>query len=72
MSTTSTSAPRARSSASKVDGTRPSPENTMSARHQGGGSSSSRSGSVVSMPTASPAWGGAATGLPGCRLRAAW
>eukprot|EP00965_Chrysotila_dentata_P113116 3737050-Pleurochrysis_carterae.AAC.1 len=63
MSMTSTSAPRARSSASKVDGARPSPENTMSAR-QGGGSLASRSGSVVSMPTASPAWGGAATGLP--------
>eukprot|EP00965_Chrysotila_dentata_P257533 6212917-Pleurochrysis_carterae.AAC.2 len=71
MSTTSTSAPRALSSASKVDGSRPSPEKAMRAR-QAAGAPSSCSGSATSGPTVSPAWGGAATKLPSCRLRVAW
>eukprot|EP00965_Chrysotila_dentata_P184739 6098398-Pleurochrysis_carterae.AAC.1 len=71
MSTTSTSAWRARSSASKVDGARPSPENTMRAL-QAAGAPSSCSGSAASGLAVSPAGGGAATGLPGCRLRVAW
>eukprot|EP00965_Chrysotila_dentata_P074967 2477137-Pleurochrysis_carterae.AAC.1 len=43
----------------------------MSAR-QGAGASPSCSGSMASTPVVSPAWGVAATGLPGCWLRVAW
>eukprot|EP00965_Chrysotila_dentata_P072231 2387412-Pleurochrysis_carterae.AAC.1 len=65
----STSAPRARSSASKVDVASPSPANASSARH------SAAATSPVG-PSLSPASGGAATRaatqVPGCWPRVAW
>eukprot|EP00965_Chrysotila_dentata_P099970 3303334-Pleurochrysis_carterae.AAC.1 len=68
----STSAPRARSSASRVDGASPSPENVISARHAGV-SPSACAGSAPAGSRASPARGGAATRPPSCCLpRADW
>eukprot|EP00965_Chrysotila_dentata_P015805 523374-Pleurochrysis_carterae.AAC.1 len=59
----STSAPRARSSASKVDCARPSPENAISARH------SPSAPPPAAGPSPSPAGGVAATGPPVCQPR---
>eukprot|EP00965_Chrysotila_dentata_P173428 5725324-Pleurochrysis_carterae.AAC.1 len=66
----STSAPRARSSASRVDGAEPSPENTTSARHPADAPSTC-SGSDPVESRASPAGGVAATEpTHSCRPRA--
>eukprot|EP00965_Chrysotila_dentata_P095932 3170340-Pleurochrysis_carterae.AAC.1 len=65
----STSAPRARSSASRVDCARPSPENVISARHAAGAPSPPSWPPAARAPP-SPAQGVAAVGPPVCRLRA--
>eukprot|EP00965_Chrysotila_dentata_P161168 5322145-Pleurochrysis_carterae.AAC.1 len=67
----STSTPRARSSTSRADCARPSPENAISARHAAG-APSSRPESPVAGSSPPPARGVAATGLPVRRPRSLW
>eukprot|EP00965_Chrysotila_dentata_P070165 2317389-Pleurochrysis_carterae.AAC.1 len=67
---TSTSAPRARSSDSKVDCASPSPEKTISARQASGPSPAGSGASSTRVTPSAPAGGVAATKPPSCWPRA--
>eukprot|EP00965_Chrysotila_dentata_P064287 2130086-Pleurochrysis_carterae.AAC.1 len=68
----SRSAPRARSSDSRVVCASPSPEKAISTRHASDASSAVPRALAAGPSAAAPAGGWAATVPPGCWLRAAW